>query len=99
MEAFPEEFSQDFMFSRNNGYSALDIYSFKRYARQIDLPMDVSDFDIASRTVEDQESIMGMPKWLFDEIREALPVKWQRELEDKFKKAATRQIQKQDSKL
>jgi hypothetical protein len=98
MEAFPEEFSQNFMFSRNNGYSALDIYSFKRYAQQIDLPMDVSDFDIASRTVEDQESIMGMPKWLFDEIRGALPAIWQSELENKFKKAATRQIQEQESK-
>jgi hypothetical protein len=99
MEAFPDEFSQDFMFSRNNGYSALDIYSFKRCAQQIDLPMDVSDFDIACETVEDRESIMKMPKWLFEEIRGALPVKWQLELEDKFNKATTPQIQVQEAKL
>ena len=46
--------------------------------------MDVSDFDISSRTDELRNSIDGIPKPLLDEIREALPVQWQRELEDKF---------------
>ena len=99
MEAFPDLFSQDFMFSRNDGYSAYDVFLFKAYAKLIGVPMDVSDFDISSRTDELRNSMERIPKPLFDEIRNALPLNWQRELEDKFKKATTRQIQKQDSKL
>jgi hypothetical protein len=98
MEAFPDVFSQDFMFSRNDGYSAYDIFLFKTYAKLIGVPMDVSDFSISSRTVELRNSIERIPKPLFNEIRGALPINWQHELEDKFSQAATRQIQEEESK-
>jgi len=99
MKEFPDVFSQDFMFSRSDGYSAKDIYSFKCYAKQIDLPMDVSDFSIISRTQEDQKRIMSIPKWLFAEIRDALPVKLQKKLEGMFNQTATLQINQQGLKL
>jgi len=85
MEAFPDVFSQDFMFSRNDGYSAYDIFLFKTYAKLIGVPMDVTDFDISSRTDELRNSIERIPKPLFDEIREALPDEWQTKLERHFK--------------
>ena len=94
MRKYPDEFSQEFMESRGDGYNAYDIYGFKIRAREIDLPMKVSDFDIASRTVEDQESIMGMPKWLFDEICEALPDEWQEKLERHFKETKVANLNK-----
>jgi hypothetical protein len=86
MKEFPDVFSQAFMESRSDGYSVWDIYLFKSYAKQIDLPMDVSDFSNTLRFEEDLKKLMSMPKWLFDEIREALPIKWQKILDNKFRK-------------
>ncbi len=92
MNAFPDVFSQDFMFSRSDGYSAYDIFLFKTYAKLISVQMDPRDFDVASKTEEDQNCIGRIPKQLFYEIRGALPTEWQNKLEDKFKQTAMVQI-------